>query len=86
MRAVESETPRSAQSSSPSLRAYAIVHPGVPLFYERVSTLLEMLECPVALAAPVGSMLLRDADDGDHGVVCAERVIGGWVVREAAGG
>lgn len=68
------------------LRAYAIVFTGKPpLFYERMSTLLGMLECPVALAAPVGALLMRDADDGEHGVICATKVIGGWrIEREAA--
>ena len=63
-----------------TMRAYAIVRPP-DLYFERVTTLVAMLEHPVALAAPVGSMLIVDSDDGAHGVVCAERALGGWVLR-----
>lgn len=73
------------RQSHGAMRAYAVVHPGSSLYWERVCTLLQVLEHPVAVAAPVGSYLLRDAVDVDGSVVCAEKVLdGGWVLNAEA--
>ncbi len=64
-----------------ALRAYAIVgyEKGRELYFERLSTLMTMLEHPVARVAPVGALLVRDSDDGKRGVLCAEKTLdGGW--------
>lgn len=81
---VERESVRVLETPVAALRTYAIVYAPTSLFFERTTTLVQMLEHPVAKSAPHGAMLLRDSDDGDRSVVCAERVLDGWVMREAS--
>lgn len=82
-----SSGPESATMSAgrgPQPRGYSITSPIHDLYFERVCTLVEMLEHPFAKAAPVGAMLIRDADDGSHGVLVAERVIDGWLLKDVS--
>lgn len=79
----ESGTTRSLVVPRGTARAYAITSPSHELYFEQVCTLLEMLEHPIAKAAPVGSLLVRDTDDGSRGVLVAERVLdGGWLLKD----
>jgi hypothetical protein len=66
----------------PRPRRFAVVEPLSGYFEELVAAgVVAVTESPEGQRAPLASLIVRDADNEPHGIVCAERTLRGWVVR-----